>query len=158
MRVVKDTVALFKRHVETGNLWEELWLGDKPKKERASQLIYYAIADSFCKANDIDISPEANMGGGPVDFKFSSGYSARVLVEMKRSSGTIIHGYEKQLEFYRNASQTEFSLFVIMDYGDLGTKLNTIRDIREARLAAGERASEIIVIDARQKVSASKRQ
>ncbi len=157
MRVVRDTVAQFKRHVEAGNLWEELWLGDKPKKERASQLIYYAIADAFCKANDLDISPEANMGGGPIDFKFSSGYSARVLVEMKRSGGTVVHGYEKQLEFYKDASQTEFALFVIMDYGDLGTKLNEIRHVRNARLAAGERASEIIVIDATRKASASKR-
>lgn len=157
MRVVKDTVALFKRHVEAGNLWEELWLGDKPKKERASQLIYYAIADAFCKANEIDISPEANMGGGPIDFKFSSGYSARVLVEMKRSGGTVVHGYEKQLEFYKDASQTDFALFVIMDYGDLGTKLTEIQAIQKARLDAGERASEIIVIDATRKASASKR-
>jgi hypothetical protein len=158
MRVVRDTVAQFKRHVEAGNLWEELWLGDKPKKERASQLIYYAIADAFCKANDLDISPEANMGGGPIDFKFSSGYSARVLVEMKRSGGTVVHGYEKQLEFYKDASQTEFALFVIMDYGDLGTKLNEIQRIQKARIDAGERASEIIVIDASRKASASKRQ
>ncbi|GBR36998.1 hypothetical protein AA101099_0547 [Neoasaia chiangmaiensis NBRC 101099] len=157
MCVVRDTVAQFKRHVEAGNLWEELWLGDKPKKERASQLIYYAIADAFCKANDLDISPEANMGGGPIDFKFSSGYSARVLVEMKRSGGTIVHGYEKQLEFYKDASQTEFALFVIIDYGDLGMKLNEIRRIQKARIDAGERASEIIVIDASRKASASKR-
>ena len=32
MRVVKDTIALFKRHVEAGNLWEELWVGNEPKK------------------------------------------------------------------------------------------------------------------------------
>ena len=68
-----------------------------------------------------------------------------------------MHGYEKQLEFYKDASQTEFALFVIMDYGDLGTKLNEIRRIRNARLDAGERASEIIVIDATRKASASKR-
>ena len=157
MRVARDTVAQFKHHVEAGNLWEELWLGDKPKKERASQLIYYAIADAFCKANNLDISPEANMGGGPIDFKFSSGYSARVLVEMKRSGGTVVHGYEKQLEFYKAASQTEFALFVIIDYGDLGAKLNEIRRVRNARLDAGVRASEIIVIDATRKASASKR-
>jgi hypothetical protein len=157
VRVVSDTIAQFKRHVEIGNLWEELWIGDRPKKERASQLIYYAIADAFCKANDVDISPEANMGGGPIDFKFSSGYSARVLVEMKRSSGSVVHGYEKQLEFYKDASQTEYALFVVIDYGDLGTKLNEIRRIRNERLAIGERASEIIVIDATPKASASKR-
>jgi hypothetical protein len=157
MRLVKDTIVLFQRHVETGNLWEELWIQDKPKRERASQLIYYAIADAFCKANNIDISPEANMGGGPVDFKFSKGYSARVLVEMKRSGGNVVHGYEKQLEFYKDASQTDFAIFVIMDYGDLGEKLNTIRHIRMTRMDRGERASEIIVIDATRKASASKR-
>lgn len=157
MRVVNDTIALFKRHVESGNLWEELWVSDKPKKERASQLIYYAIADAFCKANDIDISPEANMGGGPIDFKFSRGYDARVLVEMKRSGGTVVHGYEKQLEFYKTASQTDFAVFVVIDYGDLGEKLSDIKAIQKGRLDSGERASEIVVIDAKPKASASRR-
>jgi hypothetical protein len=157
MRLVRDTVDLFKRHVEQGNLWEELWVQRKPKKERASQLIYYAIADAFCRANNVDISPEANMGGGPIDFKFSSGYAARVLVEMKRSGGTVVHGYEKQLEFYKDAAQTEYGLFVIIDYGDLGNKLTAIRRIRQTRINAGARASEIIVIDATPKASSSKR-
>lgn len=158
MHVVYDTIEHFKRHVEAGNLWEELWINGTPKKERASQLMYYAIADAFCKANNVDISPEANMGGGPIDFKFSSGYKARVLVEMKRSGGTVVHGYEKQLEFYKTASQTEFAVFVVIDYGDGGNKMNEIRAIREQRLQRGERASEIVVIDATPKASASKRQ
>jgi len=157
LRVVNDTIALFKRHVEAGNLWEELWIGDRPKKERASQLIYYAIADAFCKANDLDISPEANMGGGPIDFKFSSGYRARVLVEMKRSGGAVVHGYEKQLEFYKTASQTDFGVFVIINYGDLGNKLTEVSRIRDSRLKSGQRASEIVIIDATKKASASRR-
>lgn len=158
MALVHDTIGVFKRHVENGNLWEELWIGEKPKRERASQLIYYAIADSFCKANEVDISPEANMGGGPVDFKFSRGYSSRVLVEMKRSGGSVVHGYKKQLEFYKDASQTDYAVFVVMDYGDMGGKLTDIQKIRRDRMEAGERASEIIVIDAQKKASASKRE
>ncbi|MDI4659213.1 hypothetical protein [Xanthobacter autotrophicus] len=157
LRIVMDTIEQFKHHVENGNLWEELWIGDKPKKERASQLIYYAIADSFCKANDLDISPEANIGGGPIDFKFSVGYSARVLVEMKRSGGTVVHGYEKQLEFYKNASRSEYGVFVVMNFGDLGGKLIEINKIREERIFMGQRASDIVVIDASRKMSASKR-
>lgn len=158
LRLVLDTIEVFRRHVEDGNLWEELWLGDKPKKERAGQLIYYAIADCFCLANNVDISPEANMGGGPIDFKFSKGYNARVLVEMKRSGGTVVHGYEKQLEFYKNASQTDWAVFVVLDFGDLGGKLEAIQKIRQLRLEAGERAAEIIVIDAQKKASSSKRE
>jgi hypothetical protein len=157
MRVVEDTIAQFKRHVEIGNLWEELWIGDKPKKERAAQLIYYAIGDAFCKANNLDISPEANMGGGPIDFKFSTGYHSRVLVELKRSGGQVVHGYEKQLEFYKTASQTEFAIFVVIDYGNLGNKLGVIKQIQADRVRNGERASKIILIDATPKASASKR-
>jgi hypothetical protein len=157
VRLVHDTIDAFKHHVEKGNLWEELWVNGKPKKERAAQLIYYAIADCYCRAHNVDISPEANMGGGPIDFKFSDGYEARILVEMKRSSGTVRHGYEKQLEIYKDASRTEYGIFVVMDYGKLGSKLKQIQKIRSLRTKAGERASDIIVIDARKKKSASKR-
>lgn len=156
-RVVLETIDVFKHHVENGNLWEEFWVGNKPKKERAAQLIYYAIADSFCRANNIDISPEANMGGGPVDFKYSTGYKARVLVEMKRDSGTVKHGYEKQLEIYKDASRTQFGIFVVMDYGNMKSKLKEIQAIKKAREDSGNQASDIIVIDATKKLSASKR-
>lgn len=156
-RLVHDTIELFKHHVENGNLWEELWVGDKPKRERASQLIYYAIADAYCKANNVDISPEAHMGGGPIDFKFSKGYNSRVLVEMKRSGGKVKHGYEKQLEFYKAAARTDLAIYVVMDYGDLGRKISDIHAIRDARISEGARASDIIVIDAQKKQSSSKR-
>lgn len=156
-QVVLEAVNLFKKHVEVGDLWRELWTRGKPKKERAAQLIFQVVADAYCKANDIDMSPEANMGGGPVDFKFSTGYTARVLVELKRDSGTVKHGYETQLEHYKDASETFFGIFVVIDYGNLGNKLETIMKIRNEKVAAGERASDIIVIDATPKESASKR-
>lgn len=151
--------AVYLDRIDRGILANYLRQGDNPQKERAPQLIYYAMADCYCKANDVDISPEANMGGGPIDFKFSKGYKARVLVEMKRSSGTVVHGYEKQLEIYKDASQTQYGIFVILNYGDasFNQKLRKITKIKNDRLAKGERASEIVVIDAKRKESASKR-
>lgn len=154
-KFVIETLEQFKHHVENGNLWEELWAEGKPKKERAAQLIYYAMADCFCKANNIDISPEANMGGGPIDFKFSQGYVARVLVEMKRSSGKVVSGYTKQLEIYKNASRTEFGIYVVIDYGDNKSSFEIIRRARADLISAGEPASDILVIDATPKDSAS---
>lgn len=132
-----------------------LWADTGPKRERVAQLIYYAMADSFCKANDIDISPEANVGGGPIDFKFSQGYYVRVLVEMKRSNGSVRHGYQTQLEIYKDAAQTIHGIFVVLDFGDLGRKLDQINAIRNIRISGGEPASDIVVIDATKKKSAS---
>ncbi|WP_018995609.1 hypothetical protein [Hirschia maritima] len=162
-KVVLDSINHFKHHVENGNLWEELWVSGgkqdgKPKKERSAQLIFFAIADLFCKLNNLDISPETNMGGGPVDFKFSKGYATKIVVEMKKSDGRVKHGYEKQLEFYKSAAKTESAIYVIIDVGNMGNKLNEIKKIRQARKDAGENVSEIIVIDATPKKSASKRE
>ncbi len=155
--MVHDTIDMFRHHVENGNLWEELWVDGVAKRERAAQLIYFAIADCFCIANNIDISPKANMGGGPIDFKFSKGYRARVLVELKRSRGNVVHGYEKQLETYKTAARTFHGIFVVIEYGDGAGKIQKVREIRATRLRAGEPASDIVVIDATPKASASKR-
>lgn len=157
LKVVRDALGVFKHHVENGNLWEQLWAENTPKPERASQLIFYAVADAYSRVNNVDLSGEPNMGGGPVDFKFSNGYHARVLVEMKRSGGTVEHGYAKQLEVYKAAALTDFAIFVVIDYGDGGQKIRKIQKLRELQLAQGRRASEIVVIDARKKISASKR-
>lgn len=95
--------------------------------------------------------------GGPADFKFSKGYSNKIVVEFKRSMGTVVHGYEKQLEIYKKAAGTDEGIFVVLDYGDLGDKLSKINKIRTDKINQGEKASEIIVIDCTKKASASKR-
>ena len=59
----------------------------------------------------------------------------------------------------KEAARTNYGVFVVIDFGDgLTPKLNAIRKIQKARQDAGEEASEIFVIDATQKASASKRQ
>lgn len=156
-RVVREVVAQFKHLVENGDISRLLWDGSKPKSEKSAQLVFFAIADSYCKANDIDISPEVHSGGGPVDFKFSTGYSGRLLVEMKLSKGNVVHGYETQLEVYKAAASTEEAIYLVVNVGDLKDKVTKIQTIRNEALAQGKRASEIVLVDATRKPSASKR-
>ena len=137
-------------------MWEALWAGGQPKRERASQLLFFAIADAYCRAHNVDVSGEPNMGGGPVDFKFSDGYWSKVVVELKKSSGQVEHGYKQQLERYKMASETEFAIFVVIDYGRGAHKIRRIQKLRDQLVDQGKRASEIVVIDARKKASASK--
>lgn len=157
LKTVTDIVAQFAAMVEDNNMWELLWNGTVPRHERASQLLFFAIANVMCAVNNIDISPETNSGGGPVDFKFSTGYRGRVLVELKLSTGSIVHGYKTQLEIYKKAAITSAAVFVVMNIGKMGRKLRTIEKLKDDAEARGERISRITVINACRQLSASKR-
>jgi hypothetical protein len=110
---------------------------------------------------ELPINPLVNghgfLLGGPVDFKFSTGYAGRLLVELKLSKGKVVQGYEEQLETYKAAAQTEEALFLIIDVGKMGTKLTKIKKIQTERQALGARAADIVVVDAKRRPSASKR-
>lgn len=85
----------------------------KPRPESMSQMLFYMIASVYCKINNLDITPEAETGRGPVDFKVSSGFSDRVLVEVKLSSNPgLLHGYTTQLEL------AEFDVYLDQFAGD----------------------------------------
>ena len=157
LRVVSEITAQFKHLIENNDLSHLLWDGSNPRTEKSAQLVYFGVADSYCKANNLDVSPEVHAGGGPVDFKFSAGYAFRILVEIKLSKGAIVHGYETQLEIYKSASQAEEGIFLIINVGNMGSKLTRIQTIQRDQTNAGNRASQIIVVDATKKASASKR-
>lgn len=155
--IAAEIVAQFKYLVEKKGLWKELWVGSNPRPEKAAQRIFFAVADSYCKANNLDITPEADSGKGPVDFKFSSGYRGRVLVEIKLSRNPkLLAGYEKQLEAYKGAEQTTRAVYVVIDLGNLGKKDEQLLSIKNARAKQGLPASDIEIIDGARQKSASK--
>ena len=78
-------------------------------------------------------------------------------MEVKLSKGTVVHGYKEQLEVYKEAAQTSEALFLIVDIGDMARKLTTIQRMQKDQRERGERVSEIVVVDAKRKASASKR-
>ncbi len=125
-----------------------LWHGDKPRKEKAAQLLFYAVAEAYCRANNIEIAPEAHSGGGPVDFRFSQGYADRYVVELKLSTGAVVHGYKTQLEVYRAAADNCDGALVVLIVGArkvFDQKIKRIRAIEKDRRARGERPSAIHV-------------
>lgn len=156
--VTKTIIDRYRWLIEKNGLWRSLYTDEgKARHEHASQLLFFAVADAYCQANDLDISPECDSGGGPVDFKFSSGYEARVVVELKLSTGKVVHGYKTQLQIYKDAEHTQSGFLVVIDIGGMGKKIEVITDIRNKRILAKERASVIEVVDGTRKESASKR-
>ena len=112
----------------------------------------------FCKANNIDIAPETNTGGGPVDFRFSVGYANRIVVEMKLSKGPVVHGFKTQTRIYQEAARTDEAVFVVVNVGGMRGKLGVITKLREEEIADGKKAPRIELVDGRRRKSASTRE
>ncbi|EJA3095844.1 MULTISPECIES: hypothetical protein [Vibrio] len=157
--LVEEILNQFLDLVENKGLWKELWCEEnKPRKEKAAQRLLFAVAYSYCKANNLDLSPEADSGNGPVDFKLSQGFDSKVVVEIKLSTNpNVVHGYEKQLEIYKKADDTERGYFLLIDVGNLGKKYATVQRLRDEAIQDGRSASKIVYVDGNQKESASKR-
>jgi hypothetical protein len=117
LEVINVIISEFKKWVED-NSGRELLVNDNgsPRKEAAAQRLFTFVAVPICKANNIDISKEANIGSGPVDFKFSSGYSARILVEVKKPSVHLnfLKNIEKQLPRYLSSEDVKNGIYLII--------------------------------------------
>jgi hypothetical protein len=155
--IVNLIVGQFKSLVENKGLWKEFWAGNKNRPEKSAQRIFFAIADTYCKANNLDLSPEADSGSGPVDFKFSQGHQSKVLVEIKLSrNNKLMTGYTNQLERYKVSEETKHGVYLVIDLGNLGSREQGLLNIRNDMLAKSNRVSDIVVVDASKRKSASK--
>jgi len=156
--VVTTIIEHYRKLVETKGLWKEFWSGTTRRGEKSAQRIFFAVADAYCKANDLDITPEADSGAGPVDFKISSSYKNRVLVELKLSSNSkVVDGYAKQLLAYRKAESTTRASYLVADVGGMGNKDKRLLKAKNDARKRGEPASVLEFVNAKRQKSASKR-
>lgn len=155
--VVRQIVEQFRQLIENNGLAKSLWNGKEHLPEQYSQRLFFAVAYSYCKANNLDISPEADSGRGPVDFKVSKGFDSRVLVEVKLSTNSkLLSGYTNQLETYKRAEESLRAIYLVMDVGRMGKKDQALYKLRNEASSAGNPVSDIEIIDAVPRPSASK--
>jgi hypothetical protein len=155
--VVTTICKHFKRLIEDNALSELLYdPAGNPLRERASQRLFYGIADAYCKAWDLDLTAESNAGRGPVDFKVSRGYSCRVNVETKLSKNNLLRGFAKQLPIYDRAEQAYASVLLVLRVHDSMANIKAVTEARSTRLLEGLDCPELLVVDARPQLSASK--
>lgn len=151
----------FKRLVEDSGLWRALWNGNQAMKEALAQQLFRASVTAICKDRNIDVSPEANAGVGPVDFKFSQGWERRSIVELKlASSSSFLNNVQEQPPAYMRAEGISCGVILVIQYEDVHCSDEFISKANEAvKKVADERSVDyrIVFVDARQKKSASKR-
>jgi len=155
--VVEQIIGQFKFLIEDRRLSEELYAHGRPRPEKAVQRLFFAVAHAYCKANNLDVTPEADTGNGPVDFKVSLGFTGRVLVEIKLSTnGKLVPGYTRQLATYKTAEETQRGYYVVVDVGKMGNKDKALLATKNGAASKGETTSPIIFVDGIRRPSASK--
>jgi hypothetical protein len=155
-QITEKIIEQFRFLVEDRRLSEELYVEGRPRPEKSAQRLFFAVAHAYCKANNIDLTPEADTGNGPVDFKLSQGYTGRVLVEIKLSTNTKVKsGYTRQLETYANAEEAIASYYLVIDVGNMGKKREELNKIHTQRIQSRQNVKHLRFIDGLRRPSAS---
>lgn len=155
--VTKKICEQFQENIEKHGGWEVLWNDKKNKRraERIAQKSFAMTAHSYCKANNIDLSPESNAGQGPVDFKCSRGQE-KTVVEVKFDDNTsLVSGFEKQTKIYQESEGAQRAIYLVLltkDNSKASDKLTKSKN----KMAADGYVPELIYVDATVKKSASK--
>lgn len=158
---IESVLKQFRHFVEHAGGWRLLWNDDKKEKpESAAQLLLRGIAENYCRAANIVIDREVELGRGSVDFKFSSGYQNRALLEVKKvHNGKFWNGLEKQMTSYLRSDNCSKGWFLAIIYRSSPSSLNRVKDIPKEleRIQAQHPNLQLryFVVDARPKLSAS---
>ncbi|MCU7864617.1 MAG: hypothetical protein KZQ92_11660 [Candidatus Thiodiazotropha sp. (ex Lucinoma borealis)] len=81
-RIVLEIVDHFRQLIEHQGLNKELYRTNrKPRHESTAQRLFFTVAYAYCRANNIDISPEIDTGNGKIDFKFAVGFNERPMCQ-----------------------------------------------------------------------------
>lgn len=159
--VVYKMAQQFKRLIENNRLCRHLYDDEgHHRPEKYAQLLFFAVADSYCKSNDLDLSAEPNAGRGPVDFKISAGYQSRVLVEVKLSSNSKgLEGLLLQLPAYAKSENADRSIYLLIVVGKSRTMVDTIVEGHKKITKSGGAVPRLVIVeayDANEEDSASK--
>jgi hypothetical protein len=160
LRVIQRLLDQFQLFIEEQGGWKLLWNDDETEKpEEAAQLLFRGIVQYYCQANNIVIDREVEIGRGPVDFKFSNGYSRRALLEVKKlHNGKFWNGLEAQLPTYMKGDDVQHGFFMAIQYrsGKAADQRARALPVRVKKAAKKQRRSlQFKLVDARKPLSAS---
>ena len=111
LEIIENVITDFVNFIENNNKILKSLCG---RKEEGWQSAFFLYIHQIFTKHNIDINSEAELGRGPVDFKFSYGDSFKILVEMKLSTNSqYCRGLDKQLELYKKCNGKTLAAYFI---------------------------------------------
>lgn len=160
VELVREVVQQFHRFIEHQRGWSLLWNDDGSEKpEEAVQLVFLGVAQPYLRHFDVELDREVELGRGPVDFKASSGTSARLIIEIKKlHSGKFWNGLRNQLPSYMKSDDASHGWFVAVQYRSNKGAADRLKQLPaevRAAAAAADKHISYSAVDARRPPSAS---
>ncbi len=143
VRICKHFGKLLSKHGLNALLYDDQ---EKLRQEAFGRMLFFAIADAYCKANNLDINIDHNGGKEALTFRVSRGYKARLQVEVKYSSnGHTLIRYQRAIENYqRGAADAHFFLIIRTK-----NSKNLVSRLEELQLEEDISKPDLMIIDAR---------
>lgn len=159
-RFAAEMIEAFRQEIVNRGLWKNLWVDGKPLAESYVRRLFGTVVVHYCKANNIDLAPEADAGRGPVDFKFSRGWASRALVEVKLASNSHYwDGVLLQVPQYMSSEEIRCGYLVTIQYRDIDVQRERVQRVHEAVKKISDETGvqyKAAFIDARPTESASR--
>jgi hypothetical protein len=158
---ILDLAKDFQFVIENTDAWRLLWNDGhtQHRPEKIAQAVAGVMWRIRCQGANVDLSKETNVGRGPVDFKFSQGWTRRALIEMKYiGSSHFGSGAEKQLPQYLQSEEVKFGVYLAVGFKDADFRRSRIAKVEETCIAIGNQLDceiKLLLVDARPKASAS---
>ena len=159
--LVAEVVDRFQHFIEEQRGWSLLWNDDGSEKpEEATQLLFLGLAQPYLRQFDVELDREVELGRGPVDFKASSGTSARLLIEVKKlHNGKFWNGLRHQLPSYMNSDGASEGWLIAVQYRSNRGAVVRLKALPAEVVAVAQATGTSLhysAVDARRPLSASK--
>lgn len=123
-------------------------------REKIAQRVIHLSGLSYIRTNDLDMSCEPDEGRRPVDFRVSRGQDITIIDVKLSTNSEYRDGYENQIEEYGKAENTNNMIYVLIDLGNSG-RVKTMEKLYAENLKKGKKTPEIMIMDAKERLSAS---
>jgi len=113
---IREMLEFIPDRISYRGLHKSFWHADKPIKEPEIQVVLDSLFAAYFKDKGLDISREADLGTGKIDFKFYKNHKEKILIEVKL--GNSLHSVEKgiknQLPHYMDAAKYEDAFYLVI--------------------------------------------
>jgi len=161
VELTSQVVEQFRHFIENQRGWSLLWNDDGSEKpETAVQLVLLGVAQPYLRYFNVELDREVELGRGPVDFKASSGTTARLLIEVKKlHNGKFWNGLRDQLPSYMTSDEATHGWFVAVQYRSNKAAVERLKQLPAQVGVLADKVKKSIhytAVDARRPLSASK--